>query len=196
MNFIKLTIIYNYKNKFRLHNSAWNKLYKLSTLKNNKFKYVSEREFISEDYYSNLILYKIVDIYYLMKDKLYYYCSNASSLSRSFKQDRFEKNVYQYNESVKLAKKLGYSQEVINKIYLTIFFNILGHFKNIFENIEIDDKEKKKKVIGMLTSDFLTNGYKETKKLKIPFKFRAFFFLINLHLYLPAYLMLKINYGR
>lgn len=189
-------IIYNYKNKFRLHNSAWNKLYKLSTLKNNKFKYVSEREFISEDYYSNLILYKIVDTYYLMKDKLYYYCSNASSLSRSFKQDRFEKNVYQYDESVKLAKKLGYSEEVINKIYLTIFFNILGHFKNIFENIEIDDKEKKKKVIGMLTSDFLTNGYKETKKLKIPFKFRSFFFLINLHLYLPAYLMLKINYGR
>ena len=94
--------IYNKNNKLRLHDCAWNKIYSLTMLRKNKFNYVSEREFISEDYYSNLIMFKYVNSVFVMRDILYFYRVNQTSLSRRFKEDRFDKLFYQLIESEKL----------------------------------------------------------------------------------------------
>ena len=53
-DFLKL-MIYSLGNAERLHCCAWNKVYSMQLIGRIGFRFASEREYISEDYFSNLI---------------------------------------------------------------------------------------------------------------------------------------------
>ena len=72
-DFLKL-MIYNAGNIERLHCCAWNKVYSMQLIRRIGFRFVSEREYISEDYFSNLILFSEVNSVLVLPDKLYFYC--------------------------------------------------------------------------------------------------------------------------
>ena len=136
-------MIYNPDNKKRFHDCAWSMLYSMKLIKESGFRYVSEREYISEDFYSNLILFSHVESVLAIPESLYYYCYNASSLTNSYNEKRFEKNIYQYEESVKLSEKLGYTDEVIRALAFQILGNTILAFKGVILNVQLDKTSKK-----------------------------------------------------
>ena len=81
-----------YKHDVKYMMSVWHAIYSNDLIKKKNIKFVSERDFISEDI--------IFDIDYLSKaekicyipDIFYYYCLNENSLSRKFNSNRYNQN--------------------------------------------------------------------------------------------------------
>ena len=115
LDYVLPRMMYDLKGTSRFHSCAWNKAYNLELLRSINFKFVSERQYISEDFYSNLLLYKYVKSFLALPNKLYYYRkNNTTSLTSTYRLDRLEKNNYQYYESIKLAKEYGYNDLLSN----------------------------------------------------------------------------------
>ena len=91
----------NNKNDTIMEVSVWKALFKHSVFTENNIRFVSEREFISEDV--------IFDIDFFLKSRcvvaipecVYYYCVNQNSLSKVFRADRFKKEKILYEEVLK-----------------------------------------------------------------------------------------------
>ena len=71
--------------------SAWSMLYSMNLIKENQWHFISERKIISEDVYSLLDLFSGVKSVSVIKDYLYFYCINNSSLTKSYGPDRYQK---------------------------------------------------------------------------------------------------------
>ena len=66
-------------------------LYSLKTLRDLDWRFVSEREIISEDVYSLLALFDGISAVTVVPEALYCYCYNEASLSRGYVSNRYEK---------------------------------------------------------------------------------------------------------
>lgn len=94
--------------------SVWKALFKKELFDKHYIRFVSERQFISEDV--------IFDIDYLSKANnivvipncVYYYVNNPQSLSKNFRTDRFDKDKVLYDEIKRRLSRI-YSEEVINR---------------------------------------------------------------------------------
>lgn len=82
--------------------SAWGKMYNLNTIRKLNCRFVSEREIISEDAYFELVFFSKISVASIVRECLYFYYKRINSLSRSFKEDRAEKN------NIFLQKMLDY----------------------------------------------------------------------------------------
>lgn len=99
------------KNDTVMEVSVWKAIFKKEIFDKSNIKFVSERQFISEDV--------IFDIDFLSKsshivaipDFVYYYCVNPNSLSKTFRADRFEKVKKLYFEIIRKLSKI-YSKEI------------------------------------------------------------------------------------
>lgn len=188
-----LNMIYNKNNKKRLHESIWNKLYNLAFLKRIKFEFVSERVYISEDYYSNLILFKHVDNIINIPNALYYYCYNEKSLSHEYNPKRLEKNIFQFHESVKISKKNKYSHIIEEKLASQYFCNLLGIFSTILSYKFIKTEEK------CYIYEVINNNESQSiiRKVNIKehnFKHKLILSFLKLKYNYVIYLLLKLNY--
>lgn len=86
---------------------------------------MSEREIIAEDLYSLLILYKSVKCVSILHESLYYYCENKSSLTHTYREDRYERIKEFYVKTINKAMDLGYSSEIVERIRLPYRCHIL-----------------------------------------------------------------------
>jgi len=78
--------------------SVWHGIYRLSRIKENNIKFLSEREMISEDIIFHINYLDVVEKIKYINTCNYYYCKNEESLSRILRIDRFDKNkvLHQY----------------------------------------------------------------------------------------------------
>ena len=100
--------------------SACSCLFLQDLIDQNKWKFVTEREIISEDVYSLLDLYRYVKAAAVLQEALYYYCENAASLTHSYRADRYERNKYFYNACIRLCERGNYP-EVVKKSCMSPF---------------------------------------------------------------------------
>lgn len=111
--------------------SAWNKLYALPAIRQSGWRFVSEREIISEDYYSLTDLHRYINRVYILNKALYHYTVNTASLSRSFKVDRFDKIKKFYTAMVTLSRDMGLSDTLDQPIKGVSFGLTIGAMKQI-----------------------------------------------------------------
>lgn len=105
--------------------SAWSCLYSMELVRACQWQFVSERTLISEDSYSLIWLYQHVDAVAILPEACYYYCENAASLTHTYREDRYGKFAYFYEECMKLVRELHYSRQVeISVSGLHISFSI------------------------------------------------------------------------
>lgn len=121
--------------------SAWSYMYSMDLIRRINWKFVSERDIISEDIYSHLILFKHVSSVSIVKESLYYYCKHLTSLSRAYCKDRYARIRHFYLESIKLCQQLGYSQKVIERLANPYFSNTIAAIKQI-ATADISRKER------------------------------------------------------
>lgn len=126
--------------------SACAAMFSLQLITQTKWRFVSEREIISEDVYSLLWLYRNVSKVCVVSSAFYNYCENDTiSLTRSFKPERFEQNKFFYKECIKASDILGYSEEIRSRLSYPFLGNTVGAMKRI----AISDCCLKNKIIAM-----------------------------------------------
>ena len=148
--FLKL-MIYNAGNIERIHCCAWNKVYSMQLIRRIGFRFVSEKEYISEDYFSNLILFSEVNSVLVLPDKLYFYCYNGESLTHSYNPQRFDKIIYQYEQSLIKCGELEYSTDIKNAIAFQMLDNFIGAVRLLL-NSELSKKQKKQILKNVVSS--------------------------------------------
>ena len=108
-----------------LQMSACMALFSMETIRRGGWRFVSERQIISEDVYSLLCLYKDVNRVAVVPKALYFYCENSSSLTHTFQPNRFEKIKQFYNDCVVACNEAGYPYEVQERLaYSYLSFTI------------------------------------------------------------------------
>lgn len=119
------------KNNINIGPSAWSTMISLKIIKKLDWRFVSEREIISEDVYSILNLYNEVENVSIINKALYNYRINPSSLTQVYRQDRFEKNNIFYQKAIEQCEKIGYKYNVKQAVAIGYFNNIIGVMKSI-----------------------------------------------------------------
>lgn len=81
-----------YKHDVKYMMSVWHGIYSMDLIKKENLRFVSERDFISEDIIWDIdYLHKAQRVCYV-PNCLYYYCLNEASLSMQFNPNRYERN--------------------------------------------------------------------------------------------------------
>lgn len=71
--------------------SVWHSIYKRSIIEENKIKFISEREYASEDIPFQIDFLKCCKKVAFIPDIFYIYCYNGGSLTKTFKLEKFDK---------------------------------------------------------------------------------------------------------
>lgn len=84
---------------------------KLDFLKKNKLFFVSERDFISEDFYFYIEMFKFIESILFISKPFYYYYYNGSSLTNTYSSDRLRKTIFFYKTMDDLVEKYNYGKK-------------------------------------------------------------------------------------
>lgn len=135
--------------------SAWASMYSMELIKNNNWRFVSERRIISEDVYSLLELYENVNCVSVVQRALYYYCENdTASLTRAFRKDRYEKQKEFLFGCLSICDKANYSKDIRERLSYQFMGNSLGAMKRITVSDE-SIKEKYRDIKKIVTDDVM-----------------------------------------
>lgn len=134
--------------------SAWASMYSLDRIKKTSWKFVSEREIISEDIYSLLQLYKYVGRVSVLSEALYFYCENNNSLTHTYKPDRFEQIKNFYLECLIVCDKCGYKNVVRQRLTYPFLSNTIAALKMIVASNQ-SKKEKMNLLCNVINDNIL-----------------------------------------
>lgn len=167
-------------------------LIKKEIIDNAHWRLVSEREIISEDYYSLLYLLKHVNKVVVLPRLLYYYCLNQSSLTQSYREDRFEKNKYFYTRSLQAIKELAYTDEV-KRCYSCLFFNncVAAMKQLVHSHYKFNDKLSLLKEI--INDDIFQLALEDLYVKEETFQRRTLITWLKTKRYLGCYIMLRLK---
>lgn len=117
-------------------------MYSMKLILENNWRFASERDIISEDVYSLLRLYRNVEKVTIVPEAFYYYCENSTSLSHTYKVDRFDRIKRFYNACVDACDELNYSDEVKKRFAGPFISNTIAAMKMIIQS-DMSKSEKK-----------------------------------------------------
>ncbi len=169
-------------------------LYKKSIIVDNDIKYESERNIISEDTYMMFNLLKHVNKVSIINKCYYNYCDNFSSLSHSYRGDRFAKLKTYYDKCNTLFKKNNYNSEVYLRFnYLFLNF-VFANFKTIIncENLKMIDKYKEFQ--NIILDELYVSIIDSIIMNKEPLKRRIFYYLVKRKCIILCMLIIRIKY--
>lgn len=139
-----------------LRMSAWTALYSMELIQKNSWRFVSEREIISEDVYSLLDLYRDVKTVVVIPEAFYFYCENETSLTHSYKKDRYNRIKYFYEACIDKCDQLEYSKEVKRRMAYPFTANSIAAMKMIV-NSDLSNAEKKKMIGSIIYDETMQN---------------------------------------
>lgn len=122
--------------------SAWGALFSMELISRTNWRFVSERDIISEDVYSLLILYKDVKKVAVIPEALYFYCENAASLTHTYKADRFERIKHFYDACIDVCDELKYGEKVKQRLAYPFISNTIAAMKMIIA-ADINEGQKR-----------------------------------------------------
>lgn len=146
---------------------------KRTILTDANFKCASEREIISEDFYSILDFYKNVKSCAIVSEPFYCYRQNPSSLSHLYREDRLEKNNEFFVKCSAFLEEKGYSENIIDGISRAYLGNLIGYMKQL---VFCQDKAVCKEKLKIISSDeIFKKAYKKHNKKSFSFLARTFY---------------------
>lgn len=175
-----------------LYMSACVCLFSRKLLQKCQWRFVSEREIISEDVYSLLCLYKHVENVSVLPEALYFYCENGTSLTHTYRKDRFERICYFHQRSALKARELGYGENVLNRLQEPFASFVISAMKMIVR-ADCREKEKWQELKKIVYSDYL-KSFQWDDKLKNPStKRNIFMYFLRKRMLLSCYVLMKLS---
>lgn len=130
---------------FNIPKSAWGSLFSMKVIQKNNWRFVSEREIISEDVYSLLKLYRNINKVVILPQVFYCYCKNATSLTHMFREDRYERIKDFYKKTIILCDECRYDNQVKERLKQTFVSFSIAAMKMIQQS-ELNISQK---VVGI-----------------------------------------------
>lgn len=177
---------------WNLNMSSCMAMFSMDLIRKNNWRFVSEREILSEDVYSLIELYKNINKVAVLNEALYFYRENATSLSRTYRKDRFEKVKKCYEQTASMSRRIGHCKETETRVGLVFLSNTIAAMKQVTTS-DLSYKEKIKEL--KLIIDNLTvqaalhslNTEKDSRNRKI------LFFLMKKKLYYLCYILCNLK---
>ncbi len=169
-------------------------LYKTSIIKEKKLTFVSEREIISEDIIFNIDFCKLAKKAYLLDYVGYNYRFNPKSLTRSYKENRFERSKELYFEIAKRLKEMGYGHDVYDRLS-RIFFVYLKTCLHQ-EKKKISNKKTKdilNTISNFTNDDLVANLVSKYPITKTGFKQKLFLTLVKNKMNVLILILINLN---
>lgn len=146
---------------WNLNLSAWNCMYSMSMIRKNNFKFVSEREIISEDVFSLLYLYSKMNRVVIIKEILYYHRVNSKSLTHVYRKDRIEKLNYLYYRLMELCDECDYDNDIKRLVANPYINGMIGAMKMIVTSSDLTNKEHKEILRNILNDKLFKSALKK-----------------------------------
>lgn len=122
--------------------SAWSSLFSMELVRRTGWRFISERETISEDSYSLIWLYRYVNSVAILPEALYCYCENAASLTQTYRADRFRRVKEFYDMCSQMAQQIGHSSKVCTRISGLFLSFSIGAMK-LIAAADLPNREKR-----------------------------------------------------
>lgn len=117
--------------KMNLMLSACTALFSMKLINDTNWRFVSERDIISEDVYSLTRLFGNVTCVSVVPEAFYFYCQNNASLTRAYRKDRYEKIKDFYDKSIRLCQELNFPEVVKTRFASAYFAFVIAALKMI-----------------------------------------------------------------
>lgn len=171
--------------------SVWRGIFKKEII--DGIRFVSEREYLSEDIIFQVKALQCANVVTVIRDYLYYYRENLSSLTHKYRRDRIQKSIILYK---RLSKEL--SNIIINDkedwcIRLLKF--LYGYFRfSLFSNIASKADVNDLKADFKYCCDYFNtiSFYSKYPIQILPFKHKLILFLFKHNMFCCFYFLAKI----
>ena len=91
-------------------------LFSMELIRRTGWRFVSERDIISEDSYSLIWLYRYVNSVAILPESFYCYCENTASLTQTYRPERFDRIRDFYVTCTDMAEQIGHNGKVCARI--------------------------------------------------------------------------------
>ncbi|MCF2876609.1 MULTISPECIES: glycosyltransferase [unclassified Tenacibaculum] len=162
--------------KYRM--SVWHAIYSRDLIENNKIRFCSERQFISEDIIYHIDYLSKANKIAFIPDSFYYYCYNEDSLTKTFREDRFEKSVILHQELLRRFKVEGYKESVYKNRVDRFLIGYARYTIVRLSKAAINYSEKLK-ILKRICKDDVWNSMKDYPVQEMPFKQKLVFYMIK-----------------
>ena len=176
--------------KANLSMSACSAMYSMRVIKQHGWRFVSERQYISEDYYSLLDLLRFVEVVSIINKPLYFYCYNSNSLTHVFDENRYHRIKTCYIGMKEVSKFYKNNERFEPWLASQFLGSVIGCLKLV---IGSSDSEKNSKFKKIVNDPFLLE---EIRKINIgsqPFGRKIFVLCIKCRCVFLTYLLVKIK---
>lgn len=169
--------------------SVWGKLFCTDIIKKNNLRFLSEREYYSEDALFVLEYFSKIQSAYALNQHLYYYFENNNSLSRMYKEDRENRIDNYLLKSIEISQANHLPKKVISYIAARYHGCVMSKLKQIF----ISDASVKKKT-QLLRAEYNNKVLRDTLRQDVfdveKRSLVVFYRLVKLRLYCLCNLLL------
>lgn len=136
--------------------SNWSALYSMELVRQTGWRFVSEREMLSEDSYSLIWLYKHVNSVAVLPEALYFYCENGTSLTQTYQKSQFQKVKGFYRACTEMAEDMGFPRKICLRIGgLFLAFSIATMKQIAASDMPV---RQKKELLAQIVDDDVTRG--------------------------------------
>lgn len=174
--------------------SVWKNLFRRDIIEDNALYFESERQMLSEDALFMIDYISCIKKATGIKDALYYYCRNESSISKSYKKDRFQKGLVFIEQAEKRYSRDMDSGEY--GIYLDRFWQAFCRvicIQEIMYARETSDSRIKER-LAMICTHRRTREVFDTYPLcKLDIKQALFAFAIKFRIYFLIKLLIELR---
>jgi len=164
-------------------------IYKADIIKNNSLRFYSERDYLNEDILFKIELFRHINKVVVLPDNFYYYYHNSTSLSTSYRSDRFDASIAMYNKANELCSALK-CEELFRRNTRYFMINTLYCIK---QEVAFNKRKALKAIKEICKNKVLLNALCSYPVDKMPKTQRLFFLLIKANLPLSVYLITKIK---
>jgi glycosyltransferase involved in cell wall biosynthesis len=153
--------------------SVWRAIYSNDIIKSNRILFTSERDLISEDIIFHIQLLIRMKVLVYLPTCNYYYCENATSLSKSFRSDRFDKYKVLHKELILMLRMMDICDEI--NATLSVDRLLIGYVRSMILNSTNSMMELK----FIFDDTYFREVMNRYPHKQLPFKHKLFLILAN-----------------
>lgn len=170
--------------------SVWRSIYRLKIIKDNNIRFLSEREYISEDICFNFQFLNFCKNVSSCNGQYYYYCQNGASLSKSYRSDRYDKTKKLIEKLLEYREKYSLDDEIEKSIKYLFF----GYVKGIC-NSEVKNNKKNayKNINNILNDNIFIDTLKEINNMPKDKKSLFIYILMKLRFTLGLVIVYRVR---
>lgn len=164
--------------------SVWKSLFRRSIFEDNNVRFVSERQFISEDVIFDIDFFQHCNCVVAIPDAVYFYCVNPNSLSKSFRTDRFKKVKEMYYEVCRRLGCIFEESEYQSRCDRFLIARARTNARAIVHHKSVIGKSEMMNAIKMICEDDELNKILKRYPInRLPFKYYLTAFLMKNRMY-------------